>query len=147
MCRHQPDGLEFFLVHPGGPFYKNKDEGVWSIPKGLPEGEEDPLATAQREFHEETGLTATPPFHDLGNIRQKGGKVVRAWAFLGEWNPSQGITSNTFTLEWPPHSGKFATFPELDKAGWFRYEEAARKIIPEQQPFLQRVIEQFAINH
>jgi predicted NUDIX family NTP pyrophosphohydrolase len=142
MCRNTPSqSFEFFLVHPGGPYFKNKDEGVWSIPKGLPDGEEDILLTAQREFQEETGLKPEPPFYELGSIRQKGGKVVHAWAFLGEWNPDEGITCNTFKLEWPPRSGKFQEFPEMDKACWMTYPEASKRIIAEQIPLLSRARE------
>jgi predicted NUDIX family NTP pyrophosphohydrolase len=140
MCRKAKDHLEFFLLHPGGPFFKNKDLGVWSIPKGLPNESEDLLIAAQREFHEETGLTAAPPFHSLGTIRQKAGKVVHAWAFLGEWNESNGIECNTFKLEWPPRSGKYQDFPEADRAAWMNFETAGRHIIPEQIPLLERAI-------
>jgi predicted NUDIX family NTP pyrophosphohydrolase len=141
MCRITSGNLEFFLVHPGGPYFKNKDEGVWSIPKGLPDGEEDLLVTAQREFEEETGIKSKPPFYELGSIQQKGGKIVHAWAFSGAWDPDNGITCNTFKLEWPPRSGKFQEFPEMDKASWMAYPEAARRIIAEQIPFLDRAQE------
>lgn len=142
MCRHNQGHLEFFLVHPGGPFFRNKDLGVWSIPKGLPDSEnEDLLETAQREFAEETGLIPTPPFHELGHIRQKSGKIVYAWAFRGEWDPTTGIQCNTFKLEWPPKSGRIQEFPEQDKAAWMTFEDAARHIIPEQLPILERAIQ------
>jgi len=141
MYRLRAEVEEFFLVHPGGPYYASKDKGVWTIPKGLPEKGEDLLATAQREFFEETGITASPPFFELGNIRQKGGKVVHAWAFAGEWDAESGITCNLFTLEWPPRSGKKVDFPEVDRAQWFRPQEAKEKIIPEQMPFLDRAKE------
>jgi predicted NUDIX family NTP pyrophosphohydrolase len=141
MFRVVQDEPEFFLVHPGGPFFKNKDFGAWSIPKGLPEEGEALLATAQREFNEETGLTAHPPFYDLGTIQQKGGKIVHAWAFSGDWDSSSGITCNTFTIEWPPKSGKFQQFPEADKASWMNYTEAIKFMIREQVPFLDRVRE------
>src|SRR5687767_12697521 len=104
MYRWANEELEFFLVHPGGPFFKNKDLGVWSIPKGLPENGEDLLHTAQREFKEETGLDANPPFHALGTVQQKAGKIVHAWAFEGEWDSANGITCNSFKIEWPPKS-------------------------------------------
>lgn len=141
MCRYSGEKLEFFLVHPGGPYFKNKDLGVWSIPKGLPGRQEDLLLTAQREFYEETGLAASPPFYGLGHIRQKRGKVVHAWAFRGEWDAATGIRCNTFNLEWPPHSGKFQEFPEVDKASWLKYDDACEKIIPEQVPLLDRARE------
>jgi predicted NUDIX family NTP pyrophosphohydrolase len=131
---------EFFLVHPGGPFFKTKELGVWSIPKGLPDGSEDLLATAQREFKEETGLTPVPPYHPLGTIKQKGGKIVHAWAFAGEWDPVRGITCNSFKIEWPPRSGRFQEFPEQDKAAWMNLEQARSHIIPEQIPFLEQAI-------
>jgi predicted NUDIX family NTP pyrophosphohydrolase len=143
MYRVVNDQIEFFLVHPGGPFFKNKDLGVWSIPKGLPDNEEDLSETAQREFFEETGITPHPPYRPLGNIRQKGGKTVHAWAFEGEWNPSAGIVCNSFKLEWPPRSGKFKEFPEMDKAAWMTYDQAKVHIIPEQIPLLDRAREQF----
>ena len=138
MCRRAKGSLEFFLVHPGGPFFTNKDKGVWSIPKGLPEENEDLLNAAQREFKEETGLAAQPPFQMLGSIQQKGGKIVHAWAFLGEWDPEKGITCNTFNIEWPPKSGLFQEFPEADKAAWMNFSEACEHINPAQIPLLER---------
>ncbi len=138
MCRNKNGALEFFLVHPGGPFFKNKELGVWSIPKGIPNDGEDLLTAAQREFHEETGLTPSPPYHSLGSIKQKGGKVVHAWAFVGDWNSADGITCNTFKLEWPPRSGKFQEFPEMDKAAWMNLNEAKQYIRAEQFPLLEK---------
>lgn len=132
---------EFFLVHPGGPFYKNREEGVWSIPKGLPENSEELLYTAQREFFEETGIRPKPPFYELGTIKQKSGKVVYAWLFEGSWDPASGIHCNTFSMEWPPHSGKTMEFPEVDKARWMGLEEAIRMILPAQRPFLERAMD------
>ena len=102
MYRQRGDEPEFFLIHPGGPFYRNKDEGVWSIPKGLAVPEEDLVAAAQREFNEETGIAPTGEFHSLGWIKMKSGKVVHAWMFSGTWDEKDGINSNTFPLEWPP---------------------------------------------
>jgi predicted NUDIX family NTP pyrophosphohydrolase len=136
MCRKTAGDLEFFLVHPGGPFFKNKD--IWTIPKGLPEGDEALISVAQREFFEETGIKAGGPLHDIGHVRQKGGKIVNAWAFIGAWKPEDGITSNSFTMEWPPRSGKQVEFAEVDKASWMTYQEAVARIIPEQVPFLNR---------
>lgn len=143
MCRLQNGQLEYFLVHPGGPYFRNRDSGWWSIPKGLPEQGEDLLDTARREFHEETGISPAGPFHALGNVRQKGGKVVHAWAFKGSWDTETGIVCNTFTLEWPPRSGKKMQFPEVDKAQWFGFVAAVRMITPEQRPFLERAKEVF----
>ena len=139
MCRIHSNEIEFFLVHPGGPFFKNKDEGVWSIPKGIPESESEELLTvAVREFAEETGMTATGDFQSIGYVQQKAGKIVHAWTFLGDWDPAKGIKSNTFALEWPPKSGKVQEFPEMDKAAWLSYEDALKKINPAQVPLLDR---------
>lgn len=130
--------LEFFLVHPGGPFFRKKDDGVWSIVKGLIEGDEAPLDTAQRELTEETGFAPPAgPYLDLGHVVQKGGKRVEAWAVRADFEPS-ALVSNTFELEWPPRSGRRASFPEVDRAGWFDRVTAERKILPAQQPFLER---------
>lgn len=131
--------LQYFLVHPGGPYFTKKDAGVWSIPKGIPEEGEDLMQAAQREFFEETGIRALEPFHDIGTVRQKGGKVVQAWAFEGSWDPGSGITCNNFSLEWPPRSGRMMEFPEVDKARWMPYEEAINMINPAQIPFLDRL--------
>lgn len=142
MYRRSGGKLELFLVHPGGPFFRDKDEGTWSIPKGLlNEGEEDPLATARREFFEETGVrTPDSGYVPLGEVRQKGGKLVRAWAFEGDCDP-EGITSNTFELEWPPRSGKMCEFPEVDRAAFFTTAEAKRKLNPAQVTFVERLEE------
>ncbi|TGU71591.1 NUDIX domain-containing protein [Geomonas terrae] len=138
MYRFREGKAELLLVHPGGPFWAKKDAGAWSIPKGeYPEGE-DPLAAAQREFLEETGLEATGPFLELAGITQAGGKLVRAWAFTGDCNPEL-IVSNTFTMEWPPRSGKEATFPEVDRAGWFDFVAAREKILPSQLPLIDQL--------
>jgi len=141
MCRKENDALQFFLVHPGGPFYVKKNEGVWSIPKGLPENDEEILQTAQREFFEETGIKAKGPFHPLGSVKQKSGKIVHAWAFKGEWNSDRGITSNIFKIEWPPRSKKFIDIPEVDRAAWLTYDEAVKMIHPHQLPFLVKAKE------
>jgi predicted NUDIX family NTP pyrophosphohydrolase len=138
MCRHHGGTLEFFLVHPGGPFYARKDAGVWSIPKGLPEDGEDLEAAAQREFKEETGIVPKGPFYSIGTTRLKSGKTIHAWAFLGAWNPAEGIVSNTFELEWPPRSGKWIMVAENDRAGWFSFDAAAKLIREQQVPFLER---------
>ena len=134
--------VEVFLAHPGGPFFKNKDEGSWTIPKGeIPEGEE-PFAAALREFEEETGLRIDPAskFIDLGSVRQKGGKLVQAWAVDGDCPEGHRLKSNTLKIEWPPRSGKFQDFPEIDRAEFFPLETARRKINPAQAAFLDRLI-------
>jgi predicted NUDIX family NTP pyrophosphohydrolase len=127
------------LVHPGGPFWARRDAGAWSVPKGEHGDDEDPLACALRELEEETGA-ALPPgaLADLGTVRQKGGKLVRAWAAEGDLDP-ETIRSNTFELEWPPRSGRRQTFPEVDRAGWFGLEEAREKLNPAQGPLLDRL--------
>ncbi len=134
---------EFLLIHPGGPFWTNKDEGAWSIPKGQIEEEEEPRACAIRELEEELG--PAPKFDpdqmiELGSIRQRAGKVVEAWAAEAEFDPA-ALASNTFTMEWPPRSGKEAEFPEADRAGWFDLETARRKILPAQAELLDRLLE------
>ena len=119
--------LQVFLVHPGGPFFKNKDEGSWSIPKGEFAEDENPLDAAKREFMEETGQLLNGNFIELTPIRQKGGKIVYAWAVEGDID-HETIVSNTFEIEWPPRSGKKQTFPEIDQAAWFDIEMAKVKI-------------------
>ena len=120
-------GLEVLLVHPGGPFFQKKDEGVWTIPKGeVTEGEEL-LARARIEFEEELGIAAHGSWMDLGSVKQKGGKTVHAWAFAGELDENFQLISNTFEMEWPPHSGKVRQFPEVDQASFFSLNEARRK--------------------
>jgi len=132
------DHLEVFLVHPGGPFFTRKDDGAWTVAKGEYDGAEDPLDAAIREFGEETGFAATGPFLPLGEITQRGGKVVTAWAFAGEFDPSR-LTSNTFTMEWPRGSGTVREFPEVDRGGWFTLSAAREKLLKSQQPFLDRL--------
>jgi predicted NUDIX family NTP pyrophosphohydrolase len=126
------------LAHPGGPLFRTKDEGSWSIPKGEPEPEEDLLLTAQREFEEETGVKPTGPFIPLASIQQKGGKVVHAWAFQGDCDPAI-VRSNTFTMEWPPHSGKEMEFPEIDRAEFFDLETAMKKIKAGQEGLIEEL--------
>ena len=138
MYRVRGDVIEVLLVHPGGPFWRKKDEGAWSIPKGEVEPGEELLATARREFHEELGLEAAGNFIPLTPIRQKGGKVVHAWAFEGDCDPA-AIRSNTFTMEWPPKSGRAMEFPEVDKAAFFDLEAARRKINPAQAALLDQL--------
>jgi predicted NUDIX family NTP pyrophosphohydrolase len=130
---------EVLLVHPGGPFWANKDEGAWSIPKGEYDDGEDPQVAARREFHEETG-TELPPgaLADLGSVRQKSGKQVAAWAAEGDLDAA-GVTSNTFDMEWPPRSGQRQAFPEIDRAEWFGIDQAREKLNPAQTAFLDRL--------
>ncbi len=127
MFRVRDRVLEVLLVHPGGPFWTRKDEGAWSIPKGEYADDEEPLAAARREFDEETGFSVDPPFIALKPARQRSGKLVSAWAFAGNAEPTQ-LVSNTFEMEWPARSGRMAIFPEVDRAGWFALPEARRKI-------------------
>jgi predicted NUDIX family NTP pyrophosphohydrolase len=136
--RVRDGGLEVFLVHPGGPFWAKKDAGAWTIPKGEFAAGEDPLAAARRELTEETGATVEGPFASLGTVRQAGGKLIYGFAAAAEIDAGN-LTSNTFRLEWPPRSGRFAEFPEIDRAGWFPLHEAAEKINPGQAPFLERL--------
>lgn len=127
--------LEVFLIHPGGPYWVQKDLGAWSIPKGEIEPKEDPLAAARREFLEETGFRLEGPFEPLAPVTQRGGKVVLCWATEGDCDPALA-KSNTFVLEWPPRSGKLQEFPEVDRASFFTLEEAATKINLAQARFL-----------
>ena len=127
--------LEVLLVHPGGPFWKNKDAGAWTIPKGEIAPGEDGLACALRELKEETGYACTGAAVPLPPVKQKGGKVVRAWAAEGDFDPS-ALVSNTFTMEWPPKSGKREQFPEVDRAEWFDLDRAREKINAAQAQWL-----------
>ena len=132
-------GLELFLVHPGGPFFRNKDGGAWSIPKGEVEPSEDPLTTARREFSEETGIDVPENgYVALGEVRQKGGKRVTAWAFEGDCDPT-AIKSNTFEIEWPPRSGQRQTFPEVDRAEFFSPAAARVKLNAAQAELVSRL--------
>lgn len=138
MFRRRPAGLEVFLVHPGGPFWKRKDDGAWSIPKGELSAGEDPLTAARREFHEETGMHAGGPFTPLAPVKQPGGKLVLAWAVEGQCAPEQ-VRSNTFRMQWPPNSGTEMEFPEIDRADWFTLEAAAGKILRGQRDLLRQL--------
>jgi len=130
------DGLlHIFLVHPGGPFFRKKDEGAWSIPKGEFVDGEEPLVAAQREFEEEVGKPINGNFIKLQPIKQKSGKVVHAWAVEGDIDHEQ-VRSNLFEMEWPPRSGRMASFPEVDRAGWFTVDVARQKIIQGQAAFI-----------
>ena len=127
---------EVFLVHPGGPYWLKKNEGSWTLPKGEYEIGEEPLAAAIREFQEETGFKVAEPFLELGSIRQKSGKLVFAWAFEGDCDPTE-LISNTCEIEWPPHSGKRIEIPEVDRGEWFSFERARKFIRAEQVPLLE----------
>lgn len=140
MYRKHMEEFQFFLVHPGGPYFKQKDDGWWMIPKGLQEEGEDLLQTACREFEEETGIKPQAPYFHLGEIKQKGGKWVHAWAFEGQWDEAEGFRCNTFKVEWPYKSGRWQEYPEVDKAAWFTYEDACRKINAAQIPLLNRLL-------
>jgi predicted NUDIX family NTP pyrophosphohydrolase len=139
--------LEVLLAHPGGPLWANKDEGVWSIPKGEFEADEEPLAAAKREFAEETGMAVpSGDFTPLGSLIQPSGKIVFAWAFKSDFDPVQ-LKSNLFSMEWPPKSGRQQEFPEVDRAAWFSMEEATRKILKGQAPFLLQLQEKLGHPH
>lgn len=140
LYRFQKDGVEVFLVHPGGPFWVNKDNGSWSIPKGEYNDDEDALKAAQREFQEETGLSIQGNFIELGEVRQPSGKRVMVWALEND-QEVENIRSNTFQLEWPPKSGKMQEFPEVDRGGWFSLPEARQKILKGQISFLDKLEE------
>ena len=133
-----PAGLTVLLVHPGGPYWRGKDAGAWSIPKGLAAHNEDLLNAAQREFSEETGLTASPPFMALTPLKQRSGKIVHCWAFAGN-HDLKDFKSATFDIEWPPKSGRIAVFPEVDRAESFSIDEARQRIVPGQCPFLDEL--------
>lgn len=130
--------LEVLLAHPGGPFWRGKEDGAWTIPKGEYEDDEQPLAAAIREFGEETGFDVSPPFLALGEIAQKSGKRITAWAFEGECDPAR-LRCNSFEIEWPPRSGRRQSFPEIDRVQWFTLDTARQKINPAQRALLERL--------
>jgi predicted NUDIX family NTP pyrophosphohydrolase len=140
MYRRCNDRLEVLLAHPGGPFWAKKDLGAWSIPKGEVDSDEDALQAAEREFEEESGVVPQGDFIALGEVKQAGGKIVTAWAVEGDCDPST-LKSNTFSMEWPPRSGRKAEFPEVDRWAWFPLEEAGEKILAGQKVFLERLVE------
>ena len=140
LYRRRDGRLEVLLAHPGGPFWKRKDLGAWSIPKGECQAGEDPMVAARREFEEETGLRLQGEMTPLGEVKQAGGKVVRAWAIEGDCDAS-AIHSNTFELEWPPKSGKLEQFPEIDRFEWFSLDAARQKLVKAQTAFLDRLRE------
>ena len=142
LYRVRGGAVEVLLVHPGGPFWANRDLGAWTIPKGEYEGGEEPVDAALREFREETGHEPPAPdgLLELGTVRQRGGKVIAAWAAEGDLDPD-AIASGTFELEWPPRSGNLRAFPEVDRAGWFDPDTARRKLLPAQAELVDRLLE------
>jgi predicted NUDIX family NTP pyrophosphohydrolase len=138
LFRRREGTLEVFLAHPGGPFWKKKDDGAWTIPKGLPNEGEELLAAACREFREETGIEPQGPFHELGRILQKGGKIIHAWAWEGDADPER-IVSNTVRMEQPRGSGRWLTFPEVDRCAWFDATTARSKINVAQAALIDRL--------
>lgn len=140
LYRRRGEAVELFLAHPGGPFWAKKDDGVWSIPKGLFDEDEAPLAAARREFHEETGVALDAPDNaciPLGEVKQKGNKIVHAWAVEGDID-AEAIKSNTYAIQWP--KGTWRRYPEIDRAGWFGVAEARRKILGGQEPLIDRLL-------
>jgi predicted NUDIX family NTP pyrophosphohydrolase len=131
--------LELFLVHPGGPFWARKDDGAWSLPKGEYSEDEDALQAAKREFQEETGISVDGDFLPLGELRQRGGKLITAWALEQDVDPTL-VKSNLFSMEWPPKSGKIQEFPEVDRAAWFPVSQARTKLLKGQVAFINRLV-------
>lgn len=138
LYRRTAAGLEVLLGHPGGPFWRHRDHGAWTLPKGALAVGESAEQAARREFEEETGAPARGPLQPLGSVRQRGGKTVEAFALAGEFEPA-ALRSIEFDLEWPPHSGRIARFPELDRVAWFSLDEAATRILAGQAPLLARL--------
>lgn len=145
LFRRKGDEIEILLVHPGGPFWARKDDGAWSVPKGERGEDEDAFAAAQREFREETGFAvpAGDPA-ELGEVKY-GNKIVRVWAVRGSVDARQ-VKSNTFTMEWPPKTGKRQEFPEVDRAGWFKPRDAKRKLVGGQVELVDRLCEQLGVS-
>jgi predicted NUDIX family NTP pyrophosphohydrolase len=143
MFRRRSSRIEFFLVHPGGPFFKNKDLGAWSIPKGEYVDGEEALSAAKREFEEETGCKPEGNFVALGSFAQPGGKLITAWAIEGDFDLAK-FSSNSFLMEWPPRSGRMKEFPEADRAGWFGPADALRKILKGQTVIVNALLEKLA---
>jgi len=139
MFRRKQEGLEVLLVHPGGPYFRKKDDGFWTIPKGEAAEDEDLQARAKTEFQEELGFAAAENWVELGHVKQKGGKTVHAWAFEGDLAPDFQLASNSFEIEWPPRSGRTQQFPEIDQAEFFPLELARSKINQAQVVFLDRL--------
>jgi predicted NUDIX family NTP pyrophosphohydrolase len=149
MFRQLPEGLQVLLAHPGGPYFRNKDHGAWTIPKGEADEGEELLARARIEFEEEVGMPApaTANWIELGSVKQKGGKTVHAWGFEGDCPADFVAVSNTFDLEWPPRSGRMQQFPEVDRAEFFSVEEAKKRIKEAQIPFLDRLVEALGLSN
>lgn len=139
LYRHRGGAAQVLLAHPGGPFWRNRDEGAWTIPKGLVGSGETTEAAARREFEEELGIAANGELRPLARIRQRGGKWVEAYTMEGDFDPT-ALCSNTFTAQWPPHSGRMAEFPEIDRAAWFGIAEARRRILPSQEPLIDALL-------
>jgi predicted NUDIX family NTP pyrophosphohydrolase len=140
MYRRRNSEMEVFLVHPGGPFWAKKDLGAWSIPKGEYLDHEKPLEVARREFEEETGFASKGNFIELGDLKQPGGKIITVWAFEGDCDPKE-LKSNTFTMEWPPHSGRQIEAPEVDRGCWYSELDARPRLLAGQRAFLERLLE------
>jgi predicted NUDIX family NTP pyrophosphohydrolase len=138
LFRRPAGALELFLAHPGGPFWKGRDAGAWTIPKGLVNAGEELLDAARREFEEETGIRPAGPFVPLGSVRQKAGKVVHAWAWEGDADPA-AVTSNTTRSQWPPGSGKWISYPEVDRCAWFAPADARIRLNPAQAELIDRL--------
>ena len=143
LYRRRGESFEVFLAHPGGPFWRGRDAGAWTIPKGVVDEGEEPLAAARREFAEETGIVVDGPFVPLGNVRQKAGKTVHAWAVEGDADAAT-IVSNSSRVEWPRNSGKWIVYPEVDRCAWMAPAEAREKMNPAQAEFLERLAELLA---
>ena len=139
LYRRTTGEVEVFLAHPGGPFWQNRDAGAWTIPKGLIDEGEDPLQAARREFLEETGLDLDGPCFPLGDVRQKAGKIVHAWACEGDADPAT-VRSNEVQIEWPPRSGRWRSYPEVDRCAWYPVDLARSKINPAQAEFIDRLL-------
>jgi predicted NUDIX family NTP pyrophosphohydrolase len=144
MYRRSSGSVEVLLAHPGGPFWTRKDLGAWTIPKGEVEAAEDPMAAACREFREETGLPVGATMVTLGQLKQRSGKVIHAWAFEGDC-VAASIRSQTFTMEWPPRSGQSKEFPEVDRAEWFSIDEALKRINPGQAGFIHELLKRLGV--
>lgn len=141
LFRRREAGVEVLIAHMGGPFWARRDDGAWTVPKGLIEPDEDPLGTARREFEEELGSSAPPgPYIELGEITQSSGKIVHAWGVEGDFDPN-GLRSNLMQVEWPPRSGKLREYPEIDRAEWMRPEEIGDRLIKGQIAFVERLVE------